>query len=36
MVLNRRLPRITARDLLAIVPLGGRSFAQRADRLNTR
>jgi hypothetical protein len=35
-VLNRRLPRIAARDLLSIVRFGNYSSAQRADRPNTR
>jgi hypothetical protein len=35
-VLNRRLPRITARDVLLIAAFGGYSFAQRTDRPITR
>ena len=35
-VLNRRLPEITARDVLPIVLFGIRSSARRANRPNTR
>jgi hypothetical protein len=35
-MLNRRLPGITARDVLPIVQFRGYSFASRVDRPNTR
>jgi hypothetical protein len=35
-VLNRRLPRITARDVFLKVPFGDCSYGQRADGLITR
>jgi hypothetical protein len=36
MVLNRRLPEITARDVLSIVPLEDRSSARRPNKPNKR